>query len=334
MLHRDLVLFCQDDDVNPACYAFEKATGRLKWKDDRFDMSFNYTHPVVCTVDGRDEIVVAGTGLLIGYDPEDGHRRWFARGLLLNTKTTPVCHDGVIYLSFQCGGTPSNWLGVFDRDEKTGNKDGKLDKAEMQRFFGEQPIPEAFFKRTFDRGDINGDGYLEGRELEIAFMHLENFDGADYSPTGDAAPAQFIMAVKGGGTGDVTKSHVLWRHKTKHTDHIVSPLVSGGRMLLVKPGGITTVFETKHGEALRGPERVGRVGGYFASPVAGDGKIYIAGENGKVTVLRDTPGYEELAVNDLGERIIATPALAGGRIFVRTRTQLMCFGVPPAGTSL
>ena len=97
-------------------------------------------------------------------------------------------------------------------------------------------------------------------------------------------------------------------------------------MLLVKEGGISTVFDTKAGEPIRGPKRIGNGGGYFASPVSGDGKIYLASENGNVTVLKDAAGYEELALNEVGESIVATPAIADGGLFVRTRTQLMCFG--------
>lgn len=54
------------------------------------------------------------------------------------------------------------------------------------------------------------------------------------------------MAVKGGGRGDVTATHLLWKHSTKHTDHIVSPLVVNNRMLLVKEGGIATCFDTSN----------------------------------------------------------------------------------------
>ncbi|MGV2338291.1 MAG UNVERIFIED_CONTAM: PQQ-like beta-propeller repeat protein [Planctomycetaceae bacterium] len=72
VLCEDLVLFCQDDDLNPALYAFDRVTGKLRWKDDRSDMAVNYSHPIVNVVDGRSEIVVAGTGLLIGYDPQTG----------------------------------------------------------------------------------------------------------------------------------------------------------------------------------------------------------------------------------------------------------------------
>lgn len=326
VLYRDLVLFLQDDDLYPAFYAFDRATGKPRWKDDRFDMAVNYTHPIICTNDGRDEIVVGGTGMLIGYDPQSGSRRWFAKVMLRNIKTTPVSFDGVIYISVQSGGIANQWLTSVDR-AKTGNNDNKLDRGEMQAFVGKQEIPEAFFKKTFERGDKNQDGFLEGSELDAAFLHPANFAGAGHTQLGDNAAEQFIMAIRGGGQGDVTSTHLLWKHKTKHTDHIVSPLVADGRMLLVKEGGITTVFDTQKGESLRAVKRVGIGGSYFASPVVGDGKIYIAGENGHVVVLKNAADYEELADNDVGDSIVATPALANGRIHIRTRTQLMCFGL-------
>ena len=324
VLYRDLLLFCQDDDLFPAFYAFDKATGKLRWKDDRLDMAVNYSHPVICTADGRDDIVVGGTGMLVGYDPESGKRRWFAKTLLRNIKTTPVVADGVIYISLQSGGIANQWLASVDR-AVTGNSDGKLNKSEMQAFVGKLPIPEAFFKKTFDRGDLNRDGFLEGRELDAAFLHPDNFAGADFTAnTPTTSAEEFILAVRGGGTGDVTKTHVLWKHATKYTDHIVSPLVSEGRMFLLKEGGITTVFDITTGESLRGAKRVGAGGSYFASPVLGDGKIYLGGDNGTVVVLKNSPDYEELARNDLGDNVIATPAIAGDALFIRTRTKLFC----------
>jgi outer membrane protein assembly factor BamB len=323
VLYDDLVIFCQDDDLNPAIHAFDRATGELRWQDDRSDMAVNYSHPVVCTVDGRDEIVVAGTGMLIGYDPKTGKRNWFAKTLLRNIKTTPVCIDGVIYISVQSAGIANQWLAAVDGAE-TGEKDGKLTKQEIQAFMGDKPVPEAFFRKTFDRGDLNKDGVLEGRELDVAFLHPDNFAGATFDTPAEDAAAQAIMAVRGGGEGDVTQSHVLWRHATRHTDHIVSPYVSDGRMFLIKEGGITTVFETQQGEPLAKPQRVGRGGSYFASPVSGDGKIYIAGKSGVVLVLADDATYKELAANDLGESIVATPAIAGKNLLIRTRTKLFC----------
>jgi outer membrane protein assembly factor BamB len=323
VLYGDLVIFCQDDDLYPAIHAFDKKTGQLRWKDEREDMAVNYSHPVVCTVDGRDEIVVAGTGMLIGYDPESGERRWHAKVLLRNIKTTPVCQEGNIYISVQSAGIANQWLASVDNAE-TGNNDGKLTKEEIQAFVGDTPIPEAFFRKTFDRGDLNKDGYLEGRELDIAFLHPDNFAGATFDTPQENVASEYIMAIRGGGEGDVTDSHVLWRHRTRHTDHIVSPYISQGRMFLIKEGGISTVFDLETGEPVRRAQRVGRGGSYFASPIAGDGKIYIASENGTILVLQDDETYEELATNDMGESIVGTPAISGQYLVVRTRTKLIC----------
>ena len=138
-----------------------------------------------------------------------------------------------------------------------------------------------------------------------------------------AAADERIVAVRGGGEGDVTDTHVLWLHKTKHTDHIVSPFLSDGRLLLLKGGGIRTVFDAKTGLPLRSPQRVGRPTNYFASPVSGDGKIYLAGENGLVTVLKDGPDYETLAVNNVEQDVVATPAVADGALLLRTREKLL-----------
>jgi len=325
VLYRDMVLFAQDDDLFPAIHAFDKATGKLRWKDDRLDMAVNYSHPIVCAAGDRTEVVLAGTGMLIGYDPGTGRRRWHAKTLLRNIKTTPVCDGGVVYVSVQSGGIANQWLASVDQ-VKTGNNDGKVTKAEIQKYVGATPVPAIFFERTFDRGDLNKDGVLEGRELDIAFLHPDNFAGADFTAMGAQATSEAIVAVRAGGEGDVTRSHVLWKHATKHTDHIVSPLVSGGRMFLVKGGGINTVFETKSGTPARPPRRVGNASDYYASPVAGDGKIYLAGENGVVLVLKDNAEYEMLAKNDMGESIVATPAIAGGSLFIRTRTKVLSIG--------
>jgi outer membrane protein assembly factor BamB len=96
-------------------------------------------------------------------------------------------------------------------------------------------------------------------------------------------------------------------------------------MFLIKSGGITTVFETATGTSVGKPKRIGNATSFFASPVYGDNKIYIASENGHVLVLAAQPGYEVLAkANDMGESIVATPAIAEGSLFIRTRTCLYC----------
>ena len=321
-LYKDKVLFVQDDDLFPAFYAFDKKTGKILWKDDRNDMAVNYSHPVICETDKGDEIVVGGTGLLVGYNPENGKRIWNSKVLLRNIKTTPVVENDTIYVSLQSSGIANQWLATADQSE-TGNNDGRLSKAEMQAFVGDGiKIPEAFYEKTFDRGDVNKDGFLEGEELDKAFLSPENFAGARFDA--EDPGAEYVMAVKAGGRGDVTESHLLWKHKTKYTDHIVSPFVHDGRMLLIKGGGISTLFETSGGEALRKAKRIPNASEYFASPIYGDGKIYVAGENGVVVVLKNNKNYDVLAKNDMEDSIVATPAIAGDSLFIRTRSMLIC----------
>jgi outer membrane protein assembly factor BamB len=324
-LYKDKVLFVQDDDLFPALYAFDKESGEILWKDDRNDMAVNYSHPVICETEQGDEIVVAGTGMLVGYDPENGKRMWTSKVLLRNIKTTPVVENDTIYVSLQSGGIANQWLATADQSE-TGNNDGRLTKAEMQAFVGDgTKIPDAFYAKTFDRGDVNGDGYLDGEELDKAFLSPDNFAGARFNA--EEAADEYVLAVKAGGRGDVTESHLLWKHKTKYTDHIVSPFVRDGRMLLVKGGGISTLFETSQGEELRKAKRIPNNSEYFASPIYGDGKIYVAGENGVVVVLQNNKTYDVLAKNDMGDSIVATPAIAGDSLFIRTRSKLICVAV-------
>lgn len=317
----DKLIFCQDDDLSPAIYALDKSDGRIVWQVERDEMAVNYSHPVVCETENGPELIVAGTGKLIAYHPDTGQELWFARGLLRNIKTTPAVADGVIYISLQSGGIANQWLASVDRAE-TGNSDGKLTKDEIQAFVGERKVPEAFFKK-FDRGDLNGDGVLEGEEIDRAFLAENNFGGARWNAANPAE--QYILAVRAGGRGDVTESHLLWKHSNRAPDHIVSPLVVNGRMFVVKGGGISSCFRVDTGQPLWSQKRIDNTGEYFASPVYGDGKIYVVGENGYVVALKDSPQLEVLSVSDLGESCLATPAIAGGRIYFRTRNQLLCF---------
>ncbi|HMC64558.1 MAG TPA: PQQ-binding-like beta-propeller repeat protein, partial [Gemmataceae bacterium] len=334
VLFKDMVLFCQDDDVSPALYAVDKRTGELLWKDDRSDMAVSYSHPVICETPKGPEIVVAGTGKLLGYDPATGKRRWAAELFCRNIKTTPVSHNGIVYVSVESTGISYQWRAVADL-----NGDGKITREEIKASRKDKGagIPEAFWKK-FERGDVNKDGVLEGDEIDKAFLDPSNQGGlldrevqarggkqSDWKKWDDELQkAASIQAVRGGGRGDVSRTHRLWKITNKAPDHLVSPLLVDGRLLLIKSQGLSSCFETSKGKQLWYHERIGNASSHLASPVSGDGKIYVAGENGKVVVLASGPKLNVLARNDMGESIIGTPAIADGRLFIRTRTRLYC----------
>lgn len=308
IVHQDLVIFNQDDDLAPFLLALDKRTGKVRWKTPRPEMLAGYAVPVVCRAGGRDEIVVAGSGKMKAYDPATGKELWSCHSLLRTIMTTPVVKDDLIYISVQSYGDTDRVLKYALLQWKDTNQDGRLDKTE---------INEAFWKK-FDAGDKDKDGFLVDDEIDDAFQAAENRVGG-----GD-----IIQAIRGGGNGDVTKTHLVWNLDHKVPSNIASPLVVDGRLFVIKKGGISSCFDASNGDTIWMKKRIRNLGNYYASPVAGDGKIYVMGENGFLVVLEQGPYPKVLAKNDMGESCVATPALADGKVYVRTLKHLYCFGGP------
>ncbi len=94
---------------------------------------------------------------------------------------------------------------------------------------------------------------------------------------------------------------------------------------MVKTGGIITSLDPATGRILKEGRSPGALGEYYASPVAADGKVFLANTEGKITVLKAGAEWEVLAVNEINDEVNATPALSDGRVYVRTRSALYCF---------
>ncbi len=304
IVHDGMVIFCQDDDLAPFLVAVDAKTGKEKWKTLRKDMLAGYALPVLCEANGRTDVVVAGSGKLKGYDPATGKELWTCNTLLRTIMTSPVVHDGVIYIAVQSYGDATRTLKHALLEWLDTNQDGILTREET---------PKEFHER-FDSSDKNKDKRIGPEEIDTAFQ----------SPDNMAAGGNIIQAVKGGGTGDVTKTHLLWNRDQKSPSNLSSPLYYNQRLYLVKSGGLSSCYDTRDGKTLWERSRIGNFGDHFASPIAADGKIYIAGKNGFIVVLEDAPELKVLAKNDIGGEIIATPAIADGRLYIRTREELIC----------
>ena len=133
------------------------------------------------------------------------------------------------------------------------------------------------------------------------------------------------MAVRPGGWGNVTTTHVKWTYH-RGLPIVPSPLVYDNVFYMIKNGGILTSLDADTGERIK-RGRVRHAGNYFASPVAGDGKLYAASEQGEMSVIRSTGRWEIISQHDFGEPILATPAIGDGKLFVRTGSALYCFAV-------
>jgi outer membrane protein assembly factor BamB len=122
-----------------------------------------------------------------------------------------------------------------------------------------------------------------------------------------------ILALRPGGRGDVSVSHLRWRMPNGGS-YVPSIVQYEGLLYMTNEVGVVTCATAETGE-LVWKERLGGI--FFASPVAADGKVYLLSETGEMFVLRAGRKAEVLAKNDLGERFLASPAISAGRIFLR-----------------
>lgn len=131
------------------------------------------------------------------------------------------------------------------------------------------------------------------------------------------------FAVKPGGRGDVTESHVLWKNE-RGTSFVPSAILVGQRYYVADDKGVATCFDAEAGKLLWRKRLEGR---FTASPVSAEGKVYFTSESGQTMVIDAAKeDYDELARNELGESVYASPAISQGRLYFRTPQHLICVG--------
>ena len=130
------------------------------------------------------------------------------------------------------------------------------------------------------------------------------------------------LAIRPGGRGDVTRTHLLWRMPTG-APYISSLVVYDGLIYMAGDIGVVTCVDAKNGERVW-RERLGGV--YTASPVAGDGKIYLPSETGETLVIRAGRKPEVVARNTIAGRVLASPAISAGRLYIRTDDHVFAVG--------
>ena len=141
--------------------------------------------------------------------------------------------------------------------------------------------------------------------------------------TGGYPPVRPVYAIRPGGSGDISlaagtsSSEIIpWSNSTEGT-YIPTPIAYGDHLYTVNNNGVVTAYDARTGQrAFRG--RVGAGGTFSASPVAADGRLFFASEDGEVYVVNAGPDLKQIAKNEMKEVIMATPALVDGLIIVRT----------------
>ncbi|HTI52417.1 MAG TPA: PQQ-binding-like beta-propeller repeat protein [Planctomycetaceae bacterium] len=304
----DHVILGQDHDTDSFLAVYDKATGRELWKIDRSEFPRNFATPVIWTVGGRKQIVCAATLRVVGYDFEDGRELWTVRGIARFVSATPVVgDDGTLYVAGWAAGGDAGGerfiVPAFDDvvAEYDKNKNGGFEEAEL---------PEGPIKQRFTQVDRDKSGSLSREEYDF-FRRLFS-DGKN-----------LVVAIRPGGTGEITGTHVLWTNQ-KQVPFCASPLFTDGRLFTVKDGGILASLDARTGKQIK-LGRLSSGGAFYSSPVAGDGKVYLVSEPGNLTVISSDGEWQILHTADFGENVYATPAIVDGRIYLRTTSALYCF---------
>jgi len=309
ILYGEYLILNQDHDINSSLMVFNKSNGKLIRRIDRSNFPRSYSTPILWEHDGQAQVVVSGTLRVVGYDIETGKEVWTVRGMARISNTTPVVgDDGILYLAvWSPGGDTENRIEaeLYEDLVKTIdlNKNGMLELDE---------IPEGALQRRFQQIDRDKSGQITQEEYDFmrnVFHTAENV----------------IVAIKPGGKGDITKTHVLWKER-KTLPYVPSPVFHDGTIYTVKKGGIVTSRDAATGQPVK-TARVSGTGSYYSSPVYGDGKLYLISQRGELSVISAEPEWKKLSSADFGEDAYATPALVDGKIYLRTNGHLYCFGL-------
>jgi outer membrane protein assembly factor BamB len=301
----DLAILNRDQDKGSSLLAVDLNSGKSAWEVPRPDSRGSFSTPIIWKNNSVDEVVLPGTLRIKGFDLKTGAERWVVEGTTGFACPTPVIGDGLLFFAGWSPGASDSrwppWPAFLGQNDKNGD--------------GEVPLTELpADRRDFSRGlDLDHDGRITKADWDVLLAA--------------SAKAQNVMvAVRPGGRGDITDSHVAWKY-TRGLPYVPSPLFYDGRVYLVKDGGMFTSLDAMTGNVVFAQQRLGALGSYYASPVAADGRIYLASLPGKLSVVKaggDKP--EILHQADFGERIFATPAIVGNRIYLRTEKHLWALG--------
>jgi hypothetical protein len=305
-----------------------KATGTLPAVHEKH----NLATPTPVT-DGQRVYAWFGNGQIVALDM-DGRLAW-TRHLgtefgpfrtLWGHGSSPVLFDGLLIL--QCDHLSDAYLLAVDA--RTGRDRWKVDRGDGRTSHSTPlvirvPNGAELLVNSSERIDVYDPStgellWFTGAPRQTPIPSAVFDDGRIYLSRGYRNSD--YMAIRPGGRGDVTASHVEWK-ASSGASYVPSILHYDGLLYMTNEVGVVTCADARTGETVW-RHRLGGV--FFASPVAGDGKVYMVSETGETFVLRAGRKPEVLARNEVGERLIASPAISQGRLFLRSDRTLFAVG--------
>ncbi|MCP5518824.1 MAG: PQQ-binding-like beta-propeller repeat protein [Verrucomicrobiales bacterium] len=314
--------------------AVRRSDGETVWETARPLQRSGWSTPMIWNHEGGPELVILGSGRLASYNPHTGAENWFTTGFSRETVAVPVAGNGLLFaLASMLGGGPDEkldpepfWQAVMHFDA---NGDGKLERAEMTGPFTFPLRPELPVDHVGFGIPLPDDPARRQERLQGIFGWVDKDQDGFWTREEFAAHLSFrdgkpiLMAVRPGGTGDVTGTHVVWE-LNRSIPEIPSPLFYEDRLYLVRNGGILTAVNAVNGEILY-RERLGGSGQYSASPVLANDHLYLLSNRGHLSVVKAGDTFEPVGSYDLEEPASVTPAIDTDTLYVRTESRLLAF---------
>lgn len=302
-----LVLLLRDLKKDSVILALDVKTGQPAWQTSRPGTGTGYATPVIWKHDGLKELIAPGALTMKAYDLASGSERWLLRDLPAVVCSSPVMGEDMLFFAgWSPAGEDAPMPEYKQLLEADADHDGKISEKESE---------QTFLKGFFGPNDGDKDGFITQAEWDGLVAYLKSGTNR-------------LVAVKPGGSGDITASHIAWEKK-KGLPYVPSALFYRGKVFMVKDGGLASCFDAKTGAPHYEQERVGISSSFYASPVAANGHIYLISLNGKAATLTagDKPNVVWKA--DFKETTAPTPAIVGDTLFVRTATKLYAFTSAP-----
>jgi outer membrane protein assembly factor BamB len=346
ILYRDLVIVVLDNDANlpgsklsqSRIVAVHKGTGEVAWEAARPLVRSGWSTPAVWERPEGDELVVLGNGRLSGHDLSTGAERWFVTGFARETIAVPVFGNGLVYAASAMGGLANEtldpaplWKAMLHFDA---NGDGRIGRDEITEHFTFPLRPEVPPGHPGFGLPLPADPQRRRERQSGIFASIDKDKDGIWTREEFAAnlgPARFrprLVAVRPGGQGDVSTTHVAWE-LTRSIPEIPSPLAHRDRLYMVRNGGILTLVDAVTGRVLYderlGPEAGGQ---YSASPVAAGGHLFVVSNQGVASVVALGDTFRLVHQRALGESVHVTPVPDGDAIYFRTASGVRSYVRP------
>ena len=301
----DRVLLNGDQDTDSSLLAVASRDGATLWRADRSGYRRGFATPLLWPPDHPECAVLPGTLRVTAYSLSQGTELWSVGGLPNEMVASAVAGDGRIFAGGWTHGSGVPKMPLFDALLEQGdqNKDGRLTRQEA---------PPGPARQHFLYIDADKDGFMTRQEYEAIAAIFTQSQNA-------------LLAIQPPQAGTTNTPQVRWK-QTRGLPYVPTPLFYEGRIYLVKNGGLASCLDAKTGQVFYQEERLGALGDYYSSPVAAQGKICVASQQGTVVIFRAGETLEVLARNSLKEPILATPAIANDTLYIRTDRHLFAFG--------